>query len=141
MRLALDYDEEDNGFLFTRAKTRKVRASTSKSPPISPTAVSEPHSNPQNESEVSNCTGYVAEPLKKKKRNKMSFSTPNVIEDKPVRRSKRLSDVHDQREGSPQRKARRKESREPAPAATIPREMINQPPARDKTPAVTSDMI
>jgi kinetochore protein Mis13/DSN1 len=68
----------------------------------------------------------------------MSFSTPNVKEEKPVRRSKRLSDEHDQREGSPQRKARRKEPEEPA---TIPKEMVNQPPARDKTPAVTSDVI
>jgi kinetochore protein Mis13/DSN1 len=75
------------------------------------------------------------------KRNKMSFSTPNVREEKPVRRSKRLSDERDQREGSPQRKARRKEPGEPAPAATIPRERINQPPAREKTPTVASDVI
>jgi kinetochore protein Mis13/DSN1 len=71
----------------------------------------------------------------------MSFSAPNVGEEKPMRRSKRLSDEHDQREGSPQRKARRKESGESAPTATIPREMINQPPARDKMPVVTSNMI
>jgi kinetochore protein Mis13/DSN1 len=103
--------------------------------------MAEPHSNPQNESAVSNSTGDVAEPPKKKKRSKMSFSTPNVGEEKPVRRSKRLSDEHDQRGGSPQRKARRKEPEEPVSAATIPKEMINQPPARDKTPAVTSDVI
>jgi kinetochore protein Mis13/DSN1 len=71
----------------------------------------------------------------------MSFSTPNVGEGKPVRRSKRLSDEYDQRQGSPQRKARRKEPEEPASAATIPKEISNQPPARDKTPAVTSDVI
>jgi kinetochore protein Mis13/DSN1 len=143
-RFALDYDEEDNGFLFTRAKTRKVRTSTSKSAQISAAAaaasIAEPHSNPQHGSEASNSTGDVVEPPQKKKRSKMSFSTPNVREEKPVRRSKRLSDEHDRREGSPQRRARKKETGEPASAATISREMIHRPSARDKTPTVTTNV-
>jgi kinetochore protein Mis13/DSN1 len=83
----------------------------------------------------------VAELAKKKKRNKMSFSTPNVREEKPVRRSKRLSDEHDQRGGSPQHKARRKQTVELAPRTTTHKEEDGQPPAREKTPALTSDVI
>ena len=70
----------------------------------------------------------------------MSFSTPNVREAKPVRRSKRLSDEHDQSGSSPQHKARRKEYVEPAPMAPTYRLKDDKPPTREKTPATTTDV-
>ena len=85
-------------------------------------------------------SGNVAEPAKKKKRNKMSFSTPNAREVQPVRRSKRLSDEHDQRHISPQHKARRKEPAEPAPTAPINRQKDVEAPRREKTPATVPDV-
>jgi kinetochore protein Mis13/DSN1 len=140
-RLAQDYDEEDDGFLFTRAKPRKVRASAHKAAHVSAPMVTEPQPTSTDEPRLADGNGDVAEPAKKKKRIKMSFSTPNVREEKPARRSKRLSDEHDQREGSPQHRARRKEAAGPAPAATIHQQMDDQPPVREKTPAATSDVI
>jgi kinetochore protein Mis13/DSN1 len=71
----------------------------------------------------------------------MSFSTPSVGEEKPVRRSKRLSDEHDRREGSPRPKARKKGTVEPAPTTGTQKQTTDQLPAREKTPVVQSDMI
>ena len=70
----------------------------------------------------------------------MSFSTPNVREEKPVRRSKRLSDEHEQRGSSPQHKARRKEPVEPAPMAPNYRLENDKRLTREKTPAVTTEV-
>jgi kinetochore protein Mis13/DSN1 len=140
-RLSQDYDEDDDGFLFTRAKTRKVRASIPKAAPASAPIVAEPQPNPSDESRHAGGLGDLGELAKKKKRNKMSFSTPNVREEKQVRRSKRLSDEHDQREGSPQHKARRKAIIEPAPTAKVQSQTHDQPSTREKTPAVPTYVI
>lgn len=136
-----DYAEEDDGFLFTRAKTRKTRASSSKVdvPPI-PTVIEQLRPESQNRSEPTNGIGNDTEPTKKR-RNKMSFSTPNVREEKPVRRSKRLSDEHEQREGSPQHKTRRKEVLEPTHPATIQKLKIDRKPEQARTPAPTTDLV
>lgn len=101
----------------------------------------EPQPNPNDKSRPANGMGDEAEPARKKKRNRTSFSPPNVREEMPVRRSKRLSDEHVQRERSPQHKARRKETVEPAPAAIAHQRKDDRLPAREKTPAVTSDLI
>ena len=69
----------------------------------------------------------------------MSFSTPNVYEEKPVRRSRRTSGEDDQRDGSPRRKKKkaaeyekasatvepttRQEKDDPAPPETEPRDI------------------
>jgi kinetochore protein Mis13/DSN1 len=108
--LRVDYDEEDDGFLFTRAKARKMRTSTGRS-------VEQQQELPLNNRSLSNAepivqvaiqNGDQPDPLKNR-RKKMSFSTPNIRDEKPLRRSKRLSDEHEQPNGSPQHKARRKE--------------------------------
>jgi kinetochore protein Mis13/DSN1 len=140
-RLAQDYDEEDDGFLFTRAKTCKVRASACNAAHVSAPVVTEPQPISRDEPILADGDGDVTERAKGRKRNKMSFSTPNIREEKPARRSKRLSDEDDQREGSPQRRARRKEATGQAPAGTIHQQIDDQPPAREKTPNVTSDVI
>lgn len=71
----------------------------------------------------------------KKRRNRMSFSTPNIRAEKPVRRSKRLSDEAECKDGSPQRRVRREEE---APAQDLKRpEEIKRPPERQKTPLPT----
>ncbi len=135
-----DYDEEDDGFLFTRAKTRIPRTSTSKATALPPAPVVRlpPHS--QDEQRPPNGTSDGAE-SPKKRRNKMSFSTPNVREEKPVRRSKRLSDEHDQRAGSPQLRTRRKEPPEPSQSAPTQKQKSEHRPEREKTPAATIDLV
>ena len=65
-RLASDYDEEDDGFLFTRAKTSKVRASTPKAAPVSEQIVAELQPNRKDESKLADGTGDVVEQAKKK---------------------------------------------------------------------------
>lgn len=103
--------------------------------------VTRPQPNAPDELRQAGSSGDLGELVKRKKRNKMSFSTPNVREEKPVRRSKRLSDEHDQREGSPQHKPRRKEISEPAPITAVQIQTGDEPPAREKTPAVVTDVV
>ena len=67
--------------------------------------------------------------LPKRKRNKMSFSTPNIREEKPIRRSKRMSNEHDRSEGSPQRRVRRKD---------LEKQTVEAKHDQEKTPAATS---
>lgn len=136
-----DYDEEDDGFLFTRTKERKVRASPPIRAPVSAPVAAEPQSGHKDESESVGGKRNWGEAGKRKKRTKMSFSTPNAGEEKPMRRSKRLSDEHNRREGSPQPKARKKETIEPASTTTVQKQAEDQLPAREKAPAVQSDRI
>ena len=137
-----DYDEEDDGFLFTRAKTRKTKASTSTSTiqthkttqlPLA----EKPLPNVKGDNRLPDANGDHGD-LHEKKRKKMSFSTP-FREEKPVRRSKRLSDEHDERTGSPLHKARRKDAAEP-----VKKPDKGKPPERkeevDKTPAPAKDV-
>lgn len=135
------YDEEDDGFLFTRTKARKVRASPPKAAPASAPVLVEPLPSHKDESEQVDGKRKWEEAEKKKRSTKMSFSTSSVGEVKPVRRSKRLSDEHDRREGSPQLKVRKKETIEPASTTTMQKQTEDQLPAREKTPAAQSDMI
>ena len=108
-----DYNEEHDGFLFTRAKTRRQRSSASRLE-----TVGEPHLRETPVLGVDPTAAHLSHEVttevepKKKGRNKMSFSTPTTKPEVVVRRSKRLSDEHRRRDGSPQRKARRKESEE-----------------------------
>lgn len=106
------YDEDDDGFTFSRVKkSKKPRQSNhGVAPAMTSTATMAEAPGIQNnkpksrrrpsaelagrqQDEVENAT------TAKKRRNKMSFSTPNTKE--PVRRSKRLSSETVAREGSP----------------------------------------
>ena len=135
------YDEEDDGFLFTRTRARKVRASPAKDAPVSTPVSAEPPPSHKDESDQVDGKCNWGEAGKKKKRIKMSFSTPSAGEEKPVRRSKRLSDERDQREGSPRPNARKKGIVEPALTTGTQKKAADQLPAREKTPVVQSDMI
>lgn len=129
-----EYDEEDDGFVFTRARSRNPRPSTSKITPIPEQAVAGTENGQH--PEVNNLVQRHEEPDSKeppkKRRTRMSFSTPNVRPEKPVRRSKRLSDEADRRDGSPQRKVGRKDDPQ-AEDAKRPQE-VKRPPEQDKTP-------
>lgn len=128
--------------MFTRAKARKSRPSTSKITSIPEQSVAEKgHGRPL---EVDNVVQRYEEPASKeppkKRRNKMSFSTPNARAENPVRRSKRLSDEVERRDGSPQQqqqqhKVRRKDEAQ-AEDSKRPQE-IKRPPERQKTPLPT----
>jgi kinetochore protein Mis13/DSN1 len=129
-----EYDEEDDGFVFTRAKTRNPRPSTSKitSIPEQAAAGAENGRHPEADKVVQRHEEHDPKELPKKRRTRMSFSTPNVRAEKPVRRSKRLSDEAERRDGSPQRKIRRKDEAQ-AEGAKRPQE-ITRPPEQQKTP-------
>lgn len=77
----------------------------------------------------------------KKKRNKMSFSTPNVKDEKLLRRSKRLSHEHDHKEGNRQDNIQREETVDLASTITRLEQAANPPPVCEKTPALASDTV
>lgn len=130
----IGYEEEDNGFMFTRTKARKPRPSTSKTTSIPRQSLAEKeNSRPPDTDNVGNGDeGPDAREQQKKRRNKMSFSTPDVRTEKPVRRSKRLSDEAERRAGSPQQTIRRKGD-EPVEDSNRPQE-IKRPPEHHETP-------
>jgi kinetochore protein Mis13/DSN1 len=129
-----EYDEDEDGFVFTRARARKPRPSTSKITSIPEQAVAgtENGQHPEANNLVQRYEEPDSKEPSKKRRTRMSFSTPNVRPEKPVRRSKRLSDEPDRRDGSPQPKARRKDEAQ-AEDAKRPQE-VKRPPEQDKTP-------
>lgn len=109
----INYDEEDDGFMFSRVKKKKPRASTSvqpEGPPPLPTlpevqstALRSPrHADKSPKRRMDEQDAVPAMPPKKRKR--MSFSTPAPKAQQPVRRSKRLSTEAQADRGSPVRK-------------------------------------
>ena len=103
------YDEEDDGFMFTRVKKNKQKISEPIIAPVAETAAPtnsnqpRPTMNGNNEAPENDNT---AKPIKKKP-PKMSFSTPKPDAEQPLRRSKRLSNEN-QAHASPLPKPRRK---------------------------------
>ena len=110
-----DYDEDDDGFLFKRVKKQKPQVTAART--ISPRVNHDASQIAANRDTVH--SGHALEiPAPdgdgvggiKKRRNKMSFSTPKIVGEKAVRRSKRLSQENSGRDGSPKPKGRRKDS-------------------------------
>ncbi|EXJ96045.1 hypothetical protein A1O1_01171 [Capronia coronata CBS 617.96] len=104
----MTYDEEDDGFLFKRVKqkeqeTTKIQQPRSSVPPqvntLKPPETTERSKAPEEEVESP------SEP--KKRRKRLSFSTPKPKEGAPMRRSKRLSRDNEQKDGSPAEKVPR----------------------------------
>ena len=115
--------------MFSRAKTRQSRAASSNVAPIpekQKTKQRDPVAPRHEPEEV-----HAQEPPKKR-RNKMSFSTPKAEAEKPLRRSKRLSDEASQRDGSPQPPIRRK--REKEANKPHPEQRVKRPPEINRTP-------
>lgn len=124
-----NYDEEDDGFVFSRVKQKKPRQSTAAQPdpPVAPAApasapapaaslpppesVSEPSrpSKPKTVKKDAPAAAKAPEPQdevpeappKKRTKRRMSFSTPSAKEPKVLRRSKRLSTDPQPDQGSP----------------------------------------
>ena len=123
----LAYDEEDNGFTFTRVKKLKQP----KPQPAPEPAVAEPPIQTQQNvqrpvvavstSDAPKPNGDAARPVKKKP-PKMSFSTPNPRDQQLLRRSKRISNEHEAQHASPKPKARRKEDLVQQPPEAIPQD-------------------
>ena len=116
------YDEEDDGFMFTRVKKTRQRVpepnkvplpERSTAPVAEPTIVNDvvPAQNAPTRKDEPATNGDGPRPVKKKP-PKMSFSTPKPKDEPPLRRSKRLSDEN-QVHASPLPKPRRKEERSP----------------------------
>lgn len=105
-----DYDEEDDGFLFKRVKKKKPEVK-----PAEREAEVEQTQNDASNHQAQTATNGARNddtepnPPPKKRKNKMSFSTPYPKEDAPVRRSKRLSRDNEQQGGSPGKKMIRQE--------------------------------
>jgi kinetochore protein Mis13/DSN1 len=120
--------------MFTRAKARESRPSTTKTSAKSERDLEEKENShpPANDEVVRTKEDDGSKEPAKKRRNKMSFSTPDIRAEKPVRRSKRLSDEAERRDGSPQRKTRRKDE-EPLTESRRPQE-VSRPLERQKTP-------
>lgn len=131
---SIEYEEEEEGFLFTRARARRSRPSTSKIPPVPERTPKEKENSQQPEVShaVNAIDGLESNELLKKRKRKLSFSTPNVGAEKSLRRSKRLSDEAERRGGSAPHIVRRMKE---APMGDLQRpQEIEKPPERQKTP-------
>lgn len=107
------YDEDDDGFAFTRVKKKKQNERSQKLDETqngndnAQTVVS----GQQQERQATTVNGANTQPAKKQ-RNRMSFSTPKPKQSQNVRRSKRLSaENQEEQASSPQRKTKRDEDR------------------------------
>ncbi|KIX07574.1 uncharacterized protein Z518_02227 [Rhinocladiella mackenziei CBS 650.93] len=111
----MDYDEEDDGFLFKRVKKKKPKVNSTEDEDKAKQSLN--HSKPPQKSltHSTNASSEDGGPMAqtKKRRNRRSFSTPNPKEDAPVRRSKRLSGEHEQQDRSPIRKMPHKQEPKP----------------------------
>lgn len=105
--LPADYDEDDGGFQFTRVKKQRPPTLNTKEPPAPISReMSRPSPNEKASSRIPPAEGS-SEPAKKR-RNKMSFSTPKATDANPIRRSKRLSNENEDNDWSHKPKARQK---------------------------------
>lgn len=132
-----DYDEEDDGFAFRRVKKTKPRASTSKTALLNDSSAPEVVAPialakvPLHEGDEN------AEPVKKR-RNKMSFSTPRRKVEEPVRRSKRLSaeDEEFRAASKPPKRSKQDEPKEKVVEDQLKHsEPVKQPQRLERTPA------
>lgn len=131
---SVEYDEDDDGFMFTRAKARKSRPSASKITSVPEHSLNEKENGRPRAANEAVHTNDGPDPteLLKKRRRKLSFSTPDVRAEKPVRRSKRLSDEAERRDGSPQHIGRRKKE---ADMGNMKKpQVIKRPPEHQNTP-------
>jgi kinetochore protein Mis13/DSN1 len=143
------YDEEDDGFLFTRVKKNKQKDSRPAAvpPPPQPQQKAPLQPRPANIDTVSRDAPPTEDgaprPVKKKP-PKMSFSTPKPLpkDDQPLRRSKRLSSEQDDQHASPKPKTRRKDDNAqplaPQPTSKLPHRDKSEttepvPPADEQT--------
>ncbi|KKY21437.1 putative mis12-mtw1 family protein [Phaeomoniella chlamydospora] len=117
----LDYDEEVEGFAFTRAKARKPRA-TNASVTAIPEVGEEAQINAPSKRETrAEATDNGREGTSTRiARKKMEFSTPNAEEKQVVRRSRRISGDEAQQGGSPKRQKRKDDKIDKEGAHTEP---------------------
>lgn len=156
-----NYDEEDDGFAFSRVKAKKPRQSVSASldapvqslapasaqPKTVKEAVRPTDSDPKKK-ETAGAKGEpevqpdpVEAPPKKRQKRRMSFSTPGSKEPQPVRRSKRLSTDAQPEPGSPSMKAPQqlrppKARKEKSERQKQPARSHHESPARQLPPQV-----
>lgn len=134
LTVLLAYDEENDGFTFTRVKKNKQKDTRPNDPP-QPQQKAPVQPNPA-KLETFNKDGAptddgAAKPTKKKP-PKMSFSTPKPLpqDEQQLRRSKRLSSEHDDWGASPNPKTRRNDANPPRPTDVQPKDRL---PHREKS--------
>ncbi|RMZ75739.1 hypothetical protein DV737_g5138, partial [Chaetothyriales sp. CBS 132003] len=95
------YDEEDDGFTFSRVRKKGQRRPSNE--PAAAENAPQVVVQPSISSAATSATTQNGEPKEspKRRRNKMTFSTPNSKAPATVRRSKRLSDENEARRMSP----------------------------------------
>lgn len=102
----LDYDEDDDGFLFKRVKNKKPEAQRGERE--AKTGYTQknvgPAQTPPGRATVQR-DGEETKPQHQRQRKRLSFSTPKQREEVPVRRSKRLSRDNDQQDETSAKKS------------------------------------
>lgn len=106
----IDYDEEDDGFMFKRVKKKPETRPTEPPPNAAPARpnAQEPQQPQLGNAEVPRDDDSAQGP--KERRKRMSFSSPPREGDLPPRRSKRLSKDNAQADESPPKRPMRKDS-------------------------------
>ena len=114
LTMRTDYDEEDDGFAFTRVKKKKQKQQPTdpqRPEPLEESTRAQRQPAALDGGEAKNMpttNGSTVEPAKKRQK-RMSFSTPKTKPNQPVRRSKRISAEHEQQIASPLPKTKGKE--------------------------------
>jgi kinetochore protein Mis13/DSN1 len=128
----IGYEEEDDGFMFSRVKKKKAKDAPKAAPIPEEDAHNVEPSRARTEQQPNipqpvkrDDDPPAPEPVKKRQKKKMSFSTPDPSDKQPVRRSKRLSEEN--QATSPQHRTRRKADEQPSSVA-------NDAPPKDHSP-------
>jgi kinetochore protein Mis13/DSN1 len=126
------YEEDDDGFMFSRVKKKKAKDVSKPAPIPEDDAVRHEPQQPRREQPpVESQTlqtednRLAPEPAKKRQKKKMSFSTPDASDKQPVRRSKRLSAEN---QSSPLHRTRRKDGQQSTEA------VLEKVPAKEHSP-------
>ncbi|EXJ79250.1 hypothetical protein A1O3_08751 [Capronia epimyces CBS 606.96] len=139
----MNYDEEDDGFQFKRVKQKKSGITkVHQAQNTEPTAKNAPQAKEPTEGPKVAKEDVESVSQAKKRRHRLSFSTPKPKADAPVRRSKRLSRDNEQSDGSPVKEItrddkykRRRQEPEERPHDTT--EMVNQAEPTDPPQLIT----
>lgn len=129
----VEYDEEVEGFHFTRTRSKRPRASTSKAVPPPEPVIEEPE--PQRSKHTDRRDGESGTEQKKPKRPKMSFSTPKAVAEKQQEKPKRRSSRRISGENGDEEKSASSSQRDDEAAAATKKGKTDEPkhPSRNVT--------
>lgn len=132
----LDYDEDDDGFLFTRVKKQKTPPRVTEQPqlPQSSQITQQPTPKPSSSEKAVPPDVDNTKTNDERKRKRLSFSTPNPKGGPSVRRSKRLSRENEERAITPVAKPENKAKSKQANGISVEQKTSSSPKHKGGSP-------